>query len=73
LLALAPEQKKVRVLFSELLKRYRDTESLKKKGVRNEQLRIDALLRRSIANKYAAQITAQDLETYAEDRLKAPG
>lgn len=69
---LSPEVRSSSLRFSELLIRYRDNVTRHKRGVRNETLRINAMLRHPLAEKSVAKMTHKDIEAYIVSRKVAP-
>lgn len=70
---LNPEQKQARILVSEILREYKDTETQKKKGHRPETLRIESFMRRPFAQKIASELTVRDIEAFKDVRMTEPG
>ena len=60
------------ILFKTILEEYRDRETIKKRGVRAETLRINRFLKHPIANKTLANLTKSDLQNYIDERLASP-
>lgn len=73
MLYLTPQKRGAVIKASEVLEKYRDTVTAKKKGVREESFRIGRFLRSDWANKNLSAITVGDLERYLQDRQKDTG
>ncbi len=56
--------------LAELIERYRDTVSVKKKAAKNEATCLNAFLRHEIAKKLVSQVTTKDFADYRDERLK---
>ena len=67
-LELAPAERQSHILVKTLFEEYRDKVSSKKRGARNEMLRIDALIRRPFAQKTLATISTKDFIQHFEER-----
>jgi integrase len=59
-----------RVTLGDLLVRYRDTITIRKRGHHNEMILINALLRQSFAVTPLASISAEDFSKYRDERVK---
>lgn len=57
--------------FGQLLERYRDEVSVGKRGARGEQIRINRLLKDSIANKRLASLSSVDFADWRNARLRS--
>ncbi|MGH1399073.1 MAG: site-specific integrase, partial [Alphaproteobacteria bacterium] len=68
-----PQNHKVleQMTLEELLKKYRDTVIVQKKGKKNESVILNAFIRNSICKKSLAEITSEDFEKYRRVRLKS--
>ena len=60
-----------RVTLGELVVRYRDTISVKKRGYAVERIVLTAFLRHPICRKRLSQIRAEDFASYRDERLKS--
>ncbi len=60
-----------RVTLGELVERYRDTISVKKRGHAVEQIVLTAFLRHPICRKRLSQIRVEDFAAYRDERLKS--
>jgi hypothetical protein len=56
--------------LAQLIERYRDTVSVKKKGKVNEHCHLNAFLRHSLSKKKLAEITPTQWAEYRDERLK---
>lgn len=72
MLTLTPEQRSNKVTVADWLISYRDSESQKKHGAKQEILRINRFLQRPFASLKIGQITYKDLQRYFDERLKEP-
>lgn len=72
MLTLTPEQRSNKVTVADWLISYRDSESRKKRGAKQEVLRINRFLQRPFAALKIGQITYKDLQKYFDERLKEP-
>lgn len=72
MLTLTPEQRSNKVTLTDWLISYRDSESRKKRGAKQEVLRINRFLQRPFAALKIGQITYKDLQKYFDERLKEP-
>lgn len=70
LMELSPEAKRAHVSLAALLEEYRDKVTPRKKGARNEALKIDCLARRPFAQKKLADISSADIVEYIEQRAQ---
>lgn len=70
MLTLTPEQRSNKVTVADWLISYRDSESRKKRGAKQEVLRINRFLQRPFAALKIGQITYKDLQKYFDERLK---
>ena len=59
-----------RITLGELVKRYRDTVSVKKRGYEVERIVLTAVLRHPICRKPIASVRTQDFATFRDERLK---
>jgi integrase len=62
-----------RTTLADVLKRYRDEVSPRKRSAHTEQVRIGAILRRSICHRTLTLLTSADLAAYRDERLKSVG
>ena len=69
---LPPEKKSSRITVADWLAAYRDTESVHKRGAKQECLRINRFIERPFAAKKLTELTTRDLQKYFDDRLKEP-
>ena len=60
-----------RVTLGELVERYRDTISVKKRGYAVERIVLTAFLRHPICRKRLSQIRIDDFAAYRDERLKS--
>jgi len=60
-----------RFMLSDLVERYRDTVSVKKRGYAVEKIVLTAFLRHPICRKRLSDIGAEDFASYRDERLKA--
>ena len=60
-----------RVTLGQLVERYRDTVSVKKRGHGVEQIVLNAFLRHRICSKPLSEIGPSDFASYRDERLKA--
>lgn len=60
-----------RITLFELVKRYRDTISVRKRGGDIERIVLTAFLRHPICRKCLSQITTEDFAAYKDERLRA--
>ena len=68
--ALAPDSKCLRHLtLGELVVRYRDTVSIKKRGHQVERIVLNAFLRNRICRKTLAELRAEDFASFRDERL----
>ena len=58
------------VTVGDLIERYRDSVTVQKKGRKNETIILNALLRRSFADKTLAEISPADFTAYRDERVK---
>ncbi len=58
-----------RVTLGQLVERYRDTVSVKKRGYEVERIVLNAFLRHRICRKPLSNITAEDFASYRDERL----
>ena len=72
MLTLTPEQRSSKVTVADWLISYRDSESQKRRGAKQEVLRINRCLQRPFASLKIGQITYKDLQKYFDERLKEP-
>lgn len=72
MLTLTPEQRSSKITVADWLISYRDSESPKKRGAKQEILRINRFLQRPFASVKIGQITYKDLQKYFDERLKEP-
>lgn len=72
MLTLTPEQRSSKITVADWLISYRDSESPKKRGAKQEILRINRFLQRPFASLKIGQITYKDLQKYFDERLKEP-
>ena len=59
-----------RITLSDMVLRYRDTISIKKRGYEVERSVLTAFLRHRICRKSLSQITAEDFAAYRDERLQ---
>lgn len=71
-LELAPETRRSKILVRELLRQYRETETPKKGGAREESLRIGRLMKRPLASLTVSQISTRDIDQYIRTRSEEP-
>lgn len=57
------------ISVADLIKRYRDTVTVTKRGQRNETIILDAMLRQPFADKTLADASPADFATYRDERL----
>ncbi len=69
---LMPEQESSKVTVADWLISYRDSESQKKRGAKQEILRINRFLQRPFASLKFGQFTYKDLQEYFDECLKEP-
>lgn len=67
---LNPEKRSSRLTVADLLAMYRDSETMKKRGVKQETLRLDALARREFAQLRLDKVTRQTMQRYADNRAQ---
>ncbi len=60
-----------RITLGQLVERYRDTVSPKKRGYEVERIVLNAFLRNSICRKPMSHLRTEDFATYRDERLKA--
>lgn len=60
------------ILFKTLLEKYRDTETIKKRGARSETIRINRLMNLPLAQQTIADLTIKDFQRWVDSRLKEP-
>ncbi len=67
-----PEDPKVldRYTLGQLVERYRDTVSIRKRGVHYERILLKAFLRHPICSKRLSEVSAEDFAAYRDDRLQ---
>jgi hypothetical protein len=58
------------VTLGELVLRYRDTVSLRKRGAASEVICLSALLRHTICRKTLAELSSSDFANFRDERLK---
>ena len=68
----APKNKSSTILFKTLLERYRDTETIKKRGARAETIRINRLINLPLAQQTLADLTVKDFQNWIDTRLEQP-
>ena len=56
--------------LADLIKRYKDTVTINKRGATSEKIRLKAFLRDEWTNKPLSQITAQTFASFRDERLK---
>lgn len=71
-LELSPEKKSSRISVGDWLAAYRDTVSIRKKGSKQEVLRIERFRQRPFASIKLSEISTADLQRYFDDRLEEP-
>lgn len=71
-LELSPERRSSTITVSDWLVSYRDNESQKKRGAKQEILRINRFLQRPFASMKLGELSFRDLQKYFDDRLKEP-
>ena len=71
-LELSPERRSSTITVSDWLVSYRDNESQKKRGAKQEVLRINRFLQRPFASMKLGELSFRDLQKYFDDRLKEP-
>lgn len=59
-----------RVTLGELVQRYRDTVSLRKRGYEVERIVLNAFLRHPICRKRLSEVRPEDFAAYRDERLK---
>ena len=59
-----------RITLSDMVLRYRDTVSIKKRGYQVERAVLTAFLRHQICRKSLSQLTAEDFASYRDERLQ---
>jgi hypothetical protein len=68
---LPPDMKELeRVTLGELVARYRDTISIKKRTVAAEQIVLNAFLRHPICSRTLSTLRTEDFASYRDDRLQ---
>ncbi len=65
-------EKKQLIKFGDLLKLYRDSETIKKRGARSETIRINKFLTWSISDKFIGDLTKKDFQALIDSRLETP-
>ena len=60
-----------RVTLGNLVERYRDTVSLKKRSYDREQISLNAFLGHSICSRHLSELRTEDFAAYRDERLKA--
>lgn len=66
------EEKAASITFYSWLENYRDTESIKKRGAREERIRISRLMRSPLAEKNLTDLRQEDFQTWVENRQNEP-
>ena len=69
---LSPERFASRLTFADCLKEYRDTVTIKKKGEREESIRINRLLKYPFASVLLSELTAVDIQSWVDQRGSEP-
>jgi integrase len=69
---LSPEKFASRLTFADCLKEYRDTVTIKKKGAREESIRINRLLKYPFASVLLSELTAVDIQSWVDQRGSEP-
>lgn len=69
---LSPEKFASRLTFADCLKEYRDTMTIKKKGAREESIRINRLLKYPFASVLLSELTAVDIQSWVDQRGSEP-
>ena len=65
---LSPEVLSSKLTFGDCLKEYRDTVTIKKRGAREESIRINRLLRYPFADIRLSELTAVDIQSWVDQR-----
>lgn len=68
----APKNKSSAILLKTLLERYRDSETIKKRGARSETIRINRLINLPLAQQTLADLTVKDFQNWIDTRLEQP-
>lgn len=71
-LELSPIQKRSTIKVADLIDEYRNTETVEKRGSREEYFRMGRLMQRPFAQKTLSEITSIDIEQYLKERRKEP-
>ena len=58
------------ITLAQLVKRYRDTISIRKRGYEVERIVLTAFLRHQICRKHLSNLTAEDFAAYRDERLR---
>lgn len=69
---LTPERKASKLTVAELLEDYRNRVTPTKKGASEEGFRLGRLMKRDFAKKSITEITAKDIQDYADARILEP-
>ena len=67
---LNPERRSSRLTLTDLLLMYRDSETMKKRGIKQESLRLESLARRDFAQLRLDKITRQTMQRFADMRAQ---
>lgn len=67
-----PEEQAASITFYSLLENYRDTESVKKRGAREERIRISRLMRSPLAEKNLTDLRQADFQKWVDSRQNEP-
>lgn len=67
---LNPERRSSRLTLADLLLMYRDSETMKKRGVKQETLRLESLARRELAQLRLDKISRQTMQRFADARAQ---
>ena len=59
-----------RVTLGELVERYRDTVSIKKRSYKNERIELNAFLAHQICSKRLSEVRTDDFAVYRDERLQ---